>query len=73
MAETRFNLTHTGQGVTVFRMNEEQSALADEAYGFALVALTARKQLSALQAPFLQRDPGAARAEAAKKGESNKL
>lgn len=65
--------THTGQGVTVFRMNEEQSALADAANGFALVALTARRQLSALQAPFLQRLPGAARAEAAKKGQINRL
>lgn len=50
-------------------MNDEQSAVADEGKGDAEVALTARRQLSALQAPFLQRDPGAASAEAASKQE----
>lgn len=38
--------THTGQGVTVVVWNREQSAVADEGNGEALVALTARKQLS---------------------------
>lgn len=46
-------------------MKDEQSAVAEEGKGEAEEALTARRQLSALQAPFLQRLPGAAHAETA--------
>lgn len=51
-------LTHRAQGVTVFCKNEEQSAVAEEGNGDADVALTARRQLSALQ-PRLHGFPAA--------------
>lgn len=47
--------TYLGQGVIVFRINDEQSAVAEEANGEADEALTARRQLSALQ--VVQGDP----------------
>jgi hypothetical protein len=52
--------THKRQGVTVYRRNDEQSARADDEYGRAEVALTARRQLSALQVDLLTRSSGAA-------------
>jgi len=55
-------------------MNDEQSAVADGGKGFALVAITARKQLSALQTAFLKSSPGAAQLEtASSEGTRNRL
>jgi len=59
--------TYAAHGVTVLRKNDEQSAVAEEGPGFALLALTARRQLSALQTALSKIDlsrPGAAHAEA---------
>jgi hypothetical protein len=46
--------------VTVCLTNNEQSARADDEYGRAEVALTARRQLSALHVDLLARSSGAA-------------
>ena len=57
-------MTHAGHGVTVFRRKDEQSAVAEDGKGFALVARTARRQLSALQTSFFSSTPpGKARAD----------
>jgi hypothetical protein len=51
----------------IYIHNLEQSAVAEEGPGFAALALTARRQLSALQTALSKIDfsrPGAAQAEA---------
>lgn len=59
--------------MTVFCKNEEQSAVADEAKGYAWVALTARRQLSALHSSLLT-NPGEAQAGiTSSEGTSNRL
>jgi hypothetical protein len=70
---TVWNATHAGESVTATCWNEEQSLVARAAYDTPfLVALTARRQLSALQVPLPKRlwgsPSGRANAKQAKKG-----